>query len=521
MFPRNLGIILLSTFLIFATAPVAPAQQTTPEESSKQTGLTQKEMASKDEISKAQQALKDKGMYMGTVDGTMNAQFEKTVRDFQQKNNLRTTGTLNHETMMALGMDGHWNTAPTHKSKSVGTSSSGTHKKKGTSRGTETGTLSKERIREVQTALKDQGFAPGPIDGIKGVKTTTALRNFQSHHHMTVTGKIDDPTQAALKLQGETPSARLEKSTRYEPRQRMKPSSNLHEVMEVQQALKDLGYNPGEINGMMSSDTQRALRQFQTSNNLPVTGVIDKRTQIALGWPEKRTNPSYELSQTQKESDLSTHKDTGIVDKDASERISKATDVLQDLTSGVDKRIPAELLERAEAIVVIPNMVKGAFGIGGRYGKGVVAERLERGRWSAPAFVQVGGGSFGAQIGVSSTDLVLVFTDAKALELLSRGKDLKLGVDASIVAGPVGRSAEAGVNANLETAIYAYSRAKGLFAGVALDGAVLDLDNQMNRKVYGESVTAKQILSGSVSPNSTVRPFVDALEKVIPTKRIS
>jgi lipid-binding SYLF domain-containing protein len=191
------------------------------------------------------------------------------------------------------------------------------------------------------------------------------------------------------------------------------------------------------------------------------------------------------------------------------------------LTSGGDKRIPAELLERAEAIVVIPNMVKGAFGIGGRYGKGVVAKRLERGRWSAPAFVQIGGGSFGAQIGVSSTDLVLVFTDAKALDLLAGGKDLKLGVDASVVAGPIGRSAEAGVNANLETAIYAYSRAKGLFAGVALDGAVLDINDRMNRKVYGASVTARQILNGSVSANSTVRPFMDTMEKVMPKKRIS
>jgi lipid-binding SYLF domain-containing protein len=205
---------------------------------------------------------------------------------------------------------------------------------------------------------------------------------------------------------------------------------------------------------------------------------------------------------------------------ESAERISKAVEVLQDLTSAKDKRIPNELLERAEAIAVVPNVIKGAFGIGGRYGKGVVSQRLATGRWSPPSFIEIGGGSFGLQLGVSSTDLVLVFTDRKALDLLEEGKDLKLGADASVVAGPVGRSAEAGVNLKLETAIYAYSRAKGLFAGVALDGAVLDIDNSRNEKVYGVK-NAKDILNGHVAANATVQPFMDTLEKVVPKKRVS
>jgi len=166
-------------------------------------------------------------------------------------------------------------------------------------------------------------------------------------------------------------------------------------------------------------------------------------------------------------------------------------------------------------------MIKGAFGIGGRYGKGVVAERADNGRWSPPAFIEIGGGSFGAQIGVSSTDLVLVFTDRKALNMLEGGKDLKLGVDAGIVAGPIGRTAEAGVSANLKSAIYAYSRAKGLFAGIALDGAVLSIDKDTNAKAYGQPVEAKQILSGNMPANPVVRPFTDALDKVVPKKRLS
>ena len=137
------------------------------------------------------------------------------------------------------------------------------------------------------------------------------------------------------------------------------------------------------------------------------------------------------------------------------------------------------------------------------------------------ASIEVGGGSFGAQLGVQSTDLVLVFTDRKGLDKLEKGLDLKLGVDASVAAGPIGRSAEAGTNVNLATAIYAYSRAKGLFAGVALDGAVLNMNKSMNEKVYGSSVDAKEILSGNVAPNSSVQPFMNALERVVPKKHIS
>jgi len=233
--------------------------------------------------------------------------------------------------------------------------------------------------------------------------------------------------------------------------------------------------------------------------------------------------PAQQSKEDGKTAKESTHeqKATAKSDKDASERASKAAGVLLDLTATSDKKVPNELLERAEAIAVIPNMIKGAFGLGGRYGKGVISQRVETGRWSAPAFLEIGGGSFGAQIGVSSTDLVLVFTDRKALSLLEGGKDLKLGVDAGVVAGPLGRSAEAGVNANLQSAIYAYSRSKGLFAGIALDGAVLNVDKDMNEKVYGAPVDAREILNGKTATNATARPFVDALTKVSPSKRVS
>src|SRR5262249_21371922 len=130
------------------------------------------------------------------------------------------------------------------------------------------------------------------------------------------------------------------------------------------------------------------------------------------------TTRSHDYDASKKETKADKDRDTA---KDGSHRIAKATDVLLDLTAGADKKVPNKLLEHAEAIAVFPNVIKGALGIGGRYGKGVVSQRLDNGRWSAPAYVQIGGGSFGAQIGVTSTDLVLVFTDRKALALLEKG----------------------------------------------------------------------------------------------------
>jgi lipid-binding SYLF domain-containing protein len=319
---------------------------------------------------------------------------------------------------------------------------------------------------------------------------------------------------------------------------------SIEDVRKVQVALRDRGYDPGAINGMMTSETRAAIRQFQTANNLPATGTIDERTQSQLGVSFKRplevmrAKPTPALPESREKIQTPTtphgnmtatdvskaEKDPTKIDgnlKDASEKISKAAAVLHALTNAGDKRIPAEMLQRAEAVAVIPEMVKGALAIGGRYGKGVVSARQNGSSWSAPAFIQIGGGSFGAQIGVTSTDLVLIFTDADALNTLEGGAELKLGADAAIVAGPVGRSAEAGVDIGLDSAIFAYSRSQGLFAGIALDGAVLDVDEEINRSVYGTSVNARQILAGRVAVNDTVRPFINAIQTVIPRQKIS
>jgi lipid-binding SYLF domain-containing protein len=490
---KKLGVILFSSFLIFATAPLSSAQNTTNQDTTKKQTTSQKGTTTKDQSKQPDQST------------TTDQSTSKTAKSKSQ-----TTG------------------------KDKGTRSTTEKKTKKEKTTKKSSSVSQDKVRQAQTALMNQGFDPGPIDGIMGPLTMTALRNFQLHNHLQDTGTLTAETENML-LSGAsagTLSSDQRSSLETSGVTSQGNLSSMEDIQQVQQSLTDLGYAPGDINGMMSSDTRTAIREFQWMNSLPVTGNVDPSTKMAIDSQAQgsvanaykqdtnattRTKPS---GQDTYGTDTKHHA-TGKYDKDAADRAAKAAAVLQDLTVSGDRRIPDAILQRAEAIAVIPHMIKGAFGIGGRYGKGLVSQRNASSSWSAPAFIEIGGGSFGAQLGVESTDLVLVFTDRKALDLLEKGKDLKLGVDASVAAGPIGRSAEAGTNANLATAVYAYSRAKGLFAGVALDGAMLNMDKSMNEKVYGPSVDAKEILSGNVAPNRGVQPFMDALERIAPKKHIS
>src|SRR5438552_6148198 len=198
------------------------------------------------------------------------------------------------------------------------------------------------------------------------------------------------------------------------------------------------------------------------------------------------------------------------------ERATEAANVLNEIMNIPENAIPEELMARAHGIAVIPHVVKGAFGIGGQWGKGLMSQRSENGRWSRPAFIEIGGGSFGLQIGVQASDIVLVFTDESGIKGLLKGK-VKLGADASATAGPGGRKAEVGTDVLLRSAVFAYSRSKGLFAGISLDGSVISIDDDANRKVYGKAVTGEQILLGQgVGTNDTVETFMKTLAKVSP-----
>src|SRR5215813_1596792 len=190
------------------------------------------------------------------------------------------------------------------------------------------------------------------------------------------------------------------------------------------------------------------------------------------------------------------------------ERAADAVNVLTEIMNIPENSIPEELMARAHGIAVIPHVVKGAFGVGGQWGKGLMSQRREDGSWSAPAYVEIGGGSFGLQIGVQASDIVLVFTDEDGIRGILKGK-VKLGADASATAGPVGRKAEVGTDVLLRSAVFAYSRSKGLFAGISLDGSVVTIDDDANRKVYGKNLTGEQILLGkAVRTNGAVEPFL-------------
>lgn len=194
-------------------------------------------------------------------------------------------------------------------------------------------------------------------------------------------------------------------------------------------------------------------------------------------------------------------------------RAENAVRVLNEIMQAPDKAIPRELLQSAHAIVVVPDVLKAGFVIGGRRGEGLIAVKTRDGTWSNPAFVNLTGGSVGFQAGVSSTDVILVFRTQRGVESIVHGK-FTLGADASAAAGPVGRSAQASTDAQLKAEIYSYSRSRGLFAGAALDGTAIRIDNDANQAVYGKGVTARRIFEGGVSqvPNAVV-DFRDLLEE--------
>jgi lipid-binding SYLF domain-containing protein len=201
---------------------------------------------------------------------------------------------------------------------------------------------------------------------------------------------------------------------------------------------------------------------------------------------------------------------------DERQRAEKAAAVFAEIMKAPDYQIPKTLLEKARAIAVIPHVVKGAFIVGGKWGKGLVAQRNNDGSWSAPSYIELSGASIGFQIGASATDYILVFTNSEGLEPLLNGK-VKLGADASVAAGPVGRTASADTDITLNSAIYSYSRSKGVFAGVALDGAVVSTDDSANNAAYGGEYSAKAILFGNaVSTNQITEVFHKALKTHMP-----
>jgi SH3 domain-containing YSC84-like protein 1 len=194
-------------------------------------------------------------------------------------------------------------------------------------------------------------------------------------------------------------------------------------------------------------------------------------------------------------------------------RIHHATDVFNEIMQAPDQGIPGGLLEKARCIAIIPGDVKFAFIFGGNYGRGIATcRRGNTDQWTAPLFLAVDGGSVGYQIGGSSTDLVMLFMNQHALHSLLSDR-FKLGGDASVAAGPVGRTADADTDLKLTSEILSYSRAKGLFAGVSLQGAVVKADTSGDRAMYGESITRNQIMQGDVPVPEAAVPLLHSVSQ--------
>jgi lipid-binding SYLF domain-containing protein len=195
---------------------------------------------------------------------------------------------------------------------------------------------------------------------------------------------------------------------------------------------------------------------------------------------------------------------------EAARRADDAATVFNEIMGAPDNVIPKELIDKAQAIAVFPGVLKAAFVFGGTEGKGVISRRTAQG-WTTPAFFNLGGGSFGAQIGADKTDYILLIMNEHGLTGL-QGDKFALGGEAGVTAGPVGREASAATDAQLQAEILSYSRSKGLFAGVDLNGTTITPDNKLNEAVYG--VNAKDVLSGVVaSIPQTVRIFPQSLSR--------
>jgi SH3 domain-containing YSC84-like protein 1 len=201
------------------------------------------------------------------------------------------------------------------------------------------------------------------------------------------------------------------------------------------------------------------------------------------------------------------------------ERISKSADVLQQLLAG-DNSLSKHILDQAECVLIFPSVKKVAIGIGSSYGRGVLVCRkgdMMNGAWGTPAMYKLDQGSIGLQLGSTATDFLLVVMNKKGADQILNGKT-KLGSNAAAAAGPSGAQATAYNAANMKVDILTYSRSKGLFAGVSLEGASMDTDDDANKAVYGKAITAKEIVAGGQAPTPAAKPLDEVLNKTSPTR---
>ena len=198
--------------------------------------------------------------------------------------------------------------------------------------------------------------------------------------------------------------------------------------------------------------------------------------------------------------------------------LQSAADAFQEIMSAPDKAIPSKLLNRAQCIIIVPGLKKAALGIGGSYGRGFVSCRTNGSHWGPPAGVRLAGGSFGFQLGAQSTDVVMLVMNRRGLKRLLSDK-FTIGAEASAAVGPIGRDAAADTDVLMNAEIVAYSRARGIFAGVSLDGTVVQEDKEENEKLYGRPLRTKDIIEGSVEAPPAARVLTSVLDQYAPATR--
>jgi SH3 domain-containing YSC84-like protein 1 len=208
---------------------------------------------------------------------------------------------------------------------------------------------------------------------------------------------------------------------------------------------------------------------------------------------------------------VGTYAFAGSAREDTVERMDRSVNVLHAIMATPDKGIPEEVLSNAKCILVVPDLVKGGFVFGGKHGRGVATCRTADG-WSAPAFVSVGGGSWGLQIGIEDVDLVMLVMNDQGMQHLLSSK-FELTGEGSVAAGPVGRHASAGTDWKMNTEMLTYSRSKGVFAGLTLEGAVVEQDNDSTRAIYGKHMMFRDILSGKATTPRSADAFLKAVSE--------
>jgi SH3 domain-containing YSC84-like protein 1 len=216
---------------------------------------------------------------------------------------------------------------------------------------------------------------------------------------------------------------------------------------------------------------------------------------------------------------LGTYASASSAREDSVARLQSSVDVLHTIMATPDKGIPEEVLSNAKCILVVPDLIKGGFVFGGKHGRGVASCRTSSG-WSAPAFVSVGGGSWGLQIGVEGVDLVMLIMNDQGFQHLLSSK-FELTGEGSVAAGPVGRHASAGTDWKMNTEMLTYSRSKGVFAGLTLEGAVVEQDNDSTRAIYGKHMMFRNILSGKARTPRSADAFMKAVSDAGQQARIA